>query len=108
MFDFLTSRQFTLPAVFVLGGLALGLLLEKGLLAVLERTWSRRDWDGWQTVRKSLRGMVTLWFMVVGAYASTRLAALDPVVRSIYHKAFLALIIFTISLVKMMRARKAL
>jgi small-conductance mechanosensitive channel len=99
MFDFLTSRQFTLPALFVLGGLALGMLLEKASLAVLEKTWRRREWDGWPTVRKSLRGMITLWFVVGGAYASTRLAAVDPVVGSLYHKAFLALIIFIMSLV---------
>jgi small-conductance mechanosensitive channel len=99
MFDFLTSRQFTLPALFMLGGLALGFVLERVLLVALGRLWSRKDWDGFQTVRKSLRGMITLWFAIGGAYASTRLAALNPAVRLIYHEAFLALIIFTMSLV---------
>jgi small-conductance mechanosensitive channel len=99
MMNFLTSRQFTLPAVFVLSVLVLGIVLERILLTVLGRLWSRKGWDGWQTVRKSLRGMVTLWFVIGGAYASTRLAALDPMVRSIYHDAFLALIVFTMSLV---------
>jgi len=99
MMNFLTSRQFALPAVFMLGGLALGFVLERILLAAMNRLWSRKGWEGWQTVRKSLRGMVTLWFVVGGAYASTRLAALDPMVRTVYHKAFLSLIVFTMSLV---------
>lgn len=96
---FLTGGQFVLPALFLAGGFVLGVLLEAALLAVLGAAWSRRGWDGWQTVRRSLRGMVTLWFMVGGAYASTRLADLDPVVRSACHKAFLSLTVFTISLV---------
>ena len=97
--DFLASGRFILPALLVLGGLILGMPLEWILLAWLEKSWSRRGWDGWQTVRKSLRGMVTLWFVVGGAYASTRLAAADPVARSLCHQAFLALIVFTMSLV---------
>lgn len=97
--DFLSSREFVLPVLFVLGSLAAGLVLEKIVLLALGRLWSRRGWDGWQTVRKSIVGMVTLWCVAGGLYASMRLTSLSPAALVVYQKALLVLVVFTVSLV---------
>lgn len=97
--DFLASRQFTLPALFVLGGFILGFALERVLLLALGKLWSRRGWDSWQAVRKSLLGMVTLWCVTAGLYAAIRLAGLHAEVLYVYQKAFLVLVVFTVTLV---------
>ncbi|NPV59473.1 MAG: mechanosensitive ion channel family protein [Actinobacteria bacterium] len=97
--DFLTGREFALPALFVLGGFVLGFALERLIIMALGRLWSRRGWDGWQTVRKSLLGMVTLLFVAGGLYSAMRVTSLAPTVLSVYQKAFVVLVIFTLSLV---------
>ncbi len=99
MAEFLASREFALPALFVLGGLVLGFTLERLLIVALGRLWSRRGWDGWQTVRRSLLGMVTLWSVAGGLYAAMKVTSLYPTALLVYQKAFVVLAVFTVSLV---------
>lgn len=97
--DFLSSREFALPALFVLGGLALGFVLERLIIMALGRLWSRRGWDGWQTVRRSMLGMVTLLSVAGGLYAAMEVTSLYPTALLVYQKAFVVLTVFTVSLV---------
>jgi len=97
--DFLSSREFALPALFVLGGLFVGFVLERLIIMALGRLWSRRGWDGWQTVRRSLLGMVTLLSVAGGLYAAMRVTSLYPTALLVYQKAFVVLAVFTVSLV---------
>ncbi len=99
MTEFVASRQFILPALFVLGGFLIGFVLERVLLLALGRLWSRRGWDGWQTVRKSMLGMITLLSVAGGLYAAIKVASLYPAALQVYRKAFLVLAVFIVSLV---------
>ncbi len=97
--DFFADRQALLALVFVAGGLIAGLLVEIIVRFVLKRIWLRRGWTGWTTVKKGLRGMITLWFVIAGLYAAIRIVEMSTTIRDVFEKALLVLIIFTISLV---------
>ena len=97
--DFFANRQALLALVFVAGGLLVGLLVEIVVRFVLKRIWHKRGFRGWTTVKKGLRGMITLWFVIAGVYTSIRLVDMETNIKDIFEKALLVLIIFTISLV---------
>lgn len=97
--NFLTSWQFLLPAIFVVGGLVLGLIVEKGLLQILKRIWSIKGWPAYRAVRHALRGMVTLWFVIAGLYGATRFIGLNLQVLEIYQKTLYVLVLFSLTLV---------
>jgi len=96
--QFLTSRQFLLPAAIILGGLVLGLILERTVLFVIRRIFGKSGRDGYRTVKNGLRGMIVLWFTIAGVYIATRFITLSPYVQSIYEKVLVVLILFTVTL----------
>jgi len=97
--DFFADRQALLVLVLVAAGLIVGLFVEKTVQLILRKIWSKRGWEGWEAVRKSLRGMIILWFVVGALYASTRFIDMEQRIQDVFHEALLVLIIFTISLV---------
>jgi small-conductance mechanosensitive channel len=97
--DFFTSWQFLLPAIFVVGGLVLGLVMEKLILEILRRIWSIKGWPAYRAVKNALRGMVTLWLVIAGLYGATRFISLSPQVLEIYQKTLYVLVLFSLTLV---------
>jgi len=97
--SFLASRQFLLPAVFMAGGLVLGLAAEKVLLEILRRIWSAKGWPAYRAVRNALRGMITLWLVIAGLYGATRFIGLSSQILGIYQKTLYVLIMFSLTLV---------
>lgn len=97
--DFFANRQALLALVVVGGGLILGLAAEGLVRFVLKKFWSRRGWQGWETVKKGLRGMITLWFVIAALYAATRLVEMEDAIKNVFQEALLVLIILTVTLV---------
>lgn len=97
--EFLTSKQFLLPMAFIVGGFVLGLILERLVLRIIRRISEKAGRGTYQTIKHGLRGMIALWFTIAGLYIAIRFISLSPYVESIYQRAFVVLIIFTITLV---------
>ena len=99
--EFLTSRQFLLPVAFIAGGFVLGLVLERFALLLIRRLFQRSGREGYRTVKNGLRGMIALWFTIIGLYFATRFISMSPYVQSIYERALVVLILFTVTLAVM-------
>ncbi|MBN2025685.1 MAG: mechanosensitive ion channel family protein [Actinobacteria bacterium] len=99
--EFITSRQFLLPAAFIVGGFVLGLILERFVLLLIRRIFQRSGRAGYRTVKNGLRGMIALWLTIVGLYIATRFISMSPYVQSIYERALVVLILFTVTLAVM-------
>ena len=97
--DFFADRQVLLALVFVAGGFVVGLFVEIIVRSILKRIWLKRGWAGWTTVKKGLRGMITLWFVIAGLYTAIRIVEMEAGIKDVFEKALLVLIIFTITLV---------
>lgn len=99
--EFLTSRQFLLPAALILGGFVLGLILERIVLFTIRRIFEKSGRAGYRTVKNGLRGMIVLWFTIIGVYIATRFITMSTSVQSIYEKVLVVLILFTVTLAVM-------
>lgn len=97
--DFFADRQALLAMVIIAGGLILGFVLERLTQMILGKVWLRRGWQGWDTVKRSLRGTVVLWCVIGAIYATIRLIEMEESTRDVFQEALLVLIIFTATLV---------
>lgn len=99
LWDFMTSSQFLLPLALFTTGLLAGFVVERLALRAALGVARRTKWEGYRAVRSALRGMITLWFAIAGLYAAIHLINLSPNVATYYHKGFLVLMVFSLTLV---------
>ncbi len=58
------------PVVFIAAGLLLGLLFEKIILVRLHKFAERTHWKGDDVVINGIRGLTTVWFVLLGLYGA--------------------------------------
>lgn len=88
---------FVVPAAFVAGGLALGLVFDRFILWELKRVASRTKWRGDEILIDALRGVPVLWFLLAGIYAALEVSDVAPDVDSMLKKALLVLAILSVT-----------
>lgn len=65
------------PYALILGGLLVGLVLERVVLVRLRRIAMRGRPEGGEVISGGLRGAVVLWFVIGGIYAALQSVAID-------------------------------
>ncbi len=90
------------PLVFIGAGLLLGLLFEKIILVRLHKFAERTHWKGDEIVIQGLRGLTTLWFVLLGMYGALLNFAMPVNVYDIARKLLVVLFIIsaTVALAK--------
>jgi small-conductance mechanosensitive channel len=98
MLEFVTSNQFLLPLAILACSLVLGVIAEKLSLRLLKGITAKTKWGPYEAVRKGLRGMIVLLFVIGGMYIAIRSINISPTVLVYYHKTLIALIIATMTM----------
>lgn len=87
------------PLGFIFGGLLLGLIFEKIVLAKVRSVVSGAGLARGDIVAQSVRGVTTLWFGVAGIYLATTRLPLDRPVENLLRDALLVAVILSGALV---------
>jgi small-conductance mechanosensitive channel len=88
-----------IPALFVAGGLFLGVIFEKIVLKKLRDIVRRTSWGGDTIFLDALRGMTLLWFALAGLYWALESAEWRPSYVRFIDTALLAIAIFSATVV---------
>jgi hypothetical protein len=78
MNEFHTLEHWTVAAIYIIGGLLVGFVLEKIVLAKLKRLAKKTKWKGDIVIINSLRGMVIIWLLIAGIYGAILSVPMSP------------------------------
>ncbi|MBN1254769.1 MAG: mechanosensitive ion channel family protein [Deltaproteobacteria bacterium] len=67
-----------IPAIYIIGGLLVGFVLEKIVLAELRHIAKKTKWKGDIVIINSLRGMVMIWLLIAGIYGAILSIPMSP------------------------------
>jgi small-conductance mechanosensitive channel len=90
--------QWVVPLALILGGLLIGLFVDKFVLAKLRKAAARTKWNGDEFVVNALRGMPILWLTLFGAYSALQSLPLSPSWRSFAKNALLVCAIMSVTI----------
>jgi small-conductance mechanosensitive channel len=104
MNEFHTFEHWTVAAIYIIGGLLVGFVLEKIVLAKLKRLAKKTKWKGDIVIINSLRGMVIIWLLIAGIYGAILSLPMSPSLLIHLKKILLVIVILsgTMALGKMM------
>jgi len=103
MNEFHTLEHWTVAAIYIIGGLLVGFVLEKIVLAKLKRLAKKTRWKGDIVIINSLRGMVVIWLLIAGVYGAILSIPMSPALLIHLKKILLVIVILsgTMALAKM-------
>jgi small-conductance mechanosensitive channel len=95
--------HWTVPVVYIIGGLIAGFVFEKIILTELRHLAKKTKWQGNLIIINSLRGMVIVWFLTAGVYGALLNIPISPVLMHHLKKVLLIIVILagTMALGKM-------
>ena len=104
MNEFHTLTHWIIAAIYIIGGLVVGFVFEKIVLAELNHLAKKTKWKGDIVVINSLRGMVIIWLLIAGIYGAILSIPTSPVLLLHLKKILLVIVILsgTMALGKMM------
>ncbi len=95
----LTSTHLIISLSFILGGIIIGIIVEKFILAKLKRFAERTKWEGDEIIIGAIRGVAILWFGIGGIYGALASLPLQPSISNIFQKIMLVLVIISATVV---------
>ncbi|MCX5854723.1 MAG: mechanosensitive ion channel family protein [Deltaproteobacteria bacterium] len=98
LLDIRALEKWIIPAVFIIGGLLLGIILEKLVIKKITKLSLRTKWEGDDIVVQSIRGMLVLWFFIGSIYGALEYTAIKPDVLHVIHKGLLILVILSVTI----------
>jgi small-conductance mechanosensitive channel len=104
MNEFHTLTHWIVAALYIIGGLLVGFVLEKIVLAELKRLAKKTKWKGDIIIINSLRSMVIIWLLIAGIYGAILSLPMSPSLLIHLKKILLVIVILsgTMALGKMM------
>lgn len=91
----LTMRHLFVSIAFIIGGLVIGIIVEKIILVKLKKFAARTKWEGDELIIAAIRGMAILWCALAGIYAALLNLPFQPNVLTIVQKIILVAIIIS-------------
>ena len=88
-----------IPAIYIIGGLLVGFVLEKIVLAELRHIAKKTQWKGDIVIINSLRGMVIMWLLIAGIYGAILNITMSPSLLVHLKQILLVGVIFTSTIV---------
>jgi small-conductance mechanosensitive channel len=104
MNEFHTFEHWIVAAIYIIGGLVVGFVFEKIVLAKLKRLAKKTKWEGDIVIINSLRGLVIIWLLIAGIYGAILSLPMSPSLLIHLKKILLVIVIIsgTMALGKMM------
>ena len=87
------------PAIYIVGGLVVGWVLEKIVLAELRHIAKKTPWKGDNVIINSLRGMVIIWLLIAGIYGAILSIPMSPSLLALLKQILLVVVILSGTLV---------
>ena len=91
----LTMRHLFVSLAFIIGGLIIGIIIEKIILVKLKKFAARTKWEGDELIIAAIRGMAILWCALAGIYGALLNLPLQPNILTIIQKIILVAIIIS-------------
>ena len=99
MSESLKITQLILPVAFLIGGLVIGLIFEKVILAKLKKVAERTKWEGDEILIAALRGKMLFWFIIAGIYGAILNIPLRPNIFNALENILLIIFVASLTLV---------
>jgi small-conductance mechanosensitive channel len=90
--------QWIVPLGLILGGLLVGLFVDKFVLGRIRKAVARTKWNGDEIVVTALGGMPMLWLTLLGLYLALQSLQLSPYWRTIVKNALLVTAILSVTI----------
>lgn len=91
--------HWVLSVIFIIGGLVIGLVIEKIVFTILKKFFHQTKWEGNKVVLSTLRGVITLLFLIAGIYSAVLTLKISPNLSNILQKILSVGTIFLVTLV---------
>jgi small-conductance mechanosensitive channel len=78
MNEFHNLTHWTVAAIYIIGGLVVGFVFEKIVLAELKHLAKKTKWKGDIIIINSLRGMVIIWLLIAGIHGAILNIPMNP------------------------------
>ena len=95
----LTLDHLIISMAFIIGGLLIGIIVEKIILAKLKKIAARTKWEGDEIIISSMHGIAILWFGIAGIYGAMLNLPLNPTLLNVLQKILLVFILFSATVV---------
>jgi small-conductance mechanosensitive channel len=95
----LVLRDLFVSLACIIGGVIIGIIMEKILLVRLKKFASRTKWQGDEIIINALQGLVILWFGIGGIYAALAYLPLKPSLSGLINKILVVVLILTATIV---------
>ncbi len=94
-----TLAIYAVPLSCLAGGILLGFVTDKILMLKLEAFVKTTEWKGDDIILEALKGVIFLWFILLGIYAGMLTAGLPAATFLLLHKTLLVLWLFSATMV---------
>lgn len=91
--------QWIVPFVLILGGLLIGLFVDKIVLGRLKKATARTRWNGDELVVTALAGMPMLWLTLLGIFVALQILPLTPTWRNFAKTVLLVIAILSVTII---------
>jgi len=91
-------EQLIAPLSFLVGGIALGILIDRLLVRKVRKTATLTAWGGDDIIIAAMHSVVIVWFAIAGAYAALRALPLRADVTATIERGLLVLVILSATL----------
>jgi small-conductance mechanosensitive channel len=98
LLEFRALEKWIIPSVLIIGGLFLGIILEKLVMKKIMKISLRTKWEGDDIVVQAMRGMLILWFFIGSIYGALEYAAIKPDMLHVIHKGLLILVVLSVTI----------
>jgi len=95
LYESLTMRHLFVFIAFIIGGLVIGIIVEKIILVKLKKFAMRTSWEGDELIIAAIRGVAILWCALAGIYAALLNLPFQPNILTIAQKIILVVIIIS-------------
>lgn len=92
------ATQILIPLAIVVGGLILGVVVEKLAIRILRKMAAKTKWPGDDIIVESLRGIITVLFLIAGMYVAVSTGSLSQNLAGVFGNVLVIVVIFVAAL----------
>ena len=96
MGDFEKYASYFVPAIIVAGGIILGFIIERIVVAFVRRRMGKTTPHA-KIAARSMRGIIVLLFLIIALYISIEIVGMAPWLHDFLNKVLLVLVIFSVT-----------
>ncbi len=97
--EVLTLTHLITSLAFIIGGLIIGIIIEKIILVKLKKLAERTSWEGDELIIASIRGVAILWCGMGGIYGAVLNLSIKPSILGILQKILVIVVIISATVV---------